>query len=266
MPQRFRAILFIVPSVTLYLGIFVSAAISYRMPKLYESFAVIEIKTGPEAPHIAAEKQRFASTDLHAEVSRNLELPARWLLNRESTLDRLEKSIRARQISGTDLLNVSVRNTNPEETVEILNALLSAYGKERMERWEQSDEHKQKNKLRDAILEQQRKVTEMRERLTGTPNDIAHPALDNTEFEAERQRLQEMRLELLENFMGEPGWPPEDPYTGMIVHDDPLLPEHRVSPNHYFNLTLGALSGLLSGIPLALVIIALLHRMRPLND
>ncbi len=258
--HRFRSVLFIVPSGTLYLGIFLAAAISHSMPKLYESFATVEIKIGSEAPNLSAEKQRFASPDLHTEVLRVLVLPTRWSLDPESALRQLEKSIQVRQISGTDLLKISTRATQPAEAVEILEALLATYGKERMSRWEQSDEQKQRSKLRDAILEQQRKVEELRERLTGTRNDITHPALDVKEFKEEQRRLQEMRLKLLGGNLRGPGWTPEDPYTGMIVHDDPIPGESPVSPNHYFNLTLGALLGLFSGILLALATMAILHR------
>jgi len=263
MPHRSQAILFTVPLVTLYLGIFLAAAISHKMPKRYESFATVEIKIAPEAPDLSAEKQRFASPDLHTEVSQSMDLPRRWSLDPDSAMRQLEKSIHVRQIRGTDLLKISARSTHPAEAVEILEVLLTTYGKERMNKWEQSDEQKQRSSLRDAIVEQERKVTELRQRLTGTRNDITHPALDVNEFKEEQRRLQEMRLEFLGDALGGPGWTPENPYTGMVVHDDPVPGEFPVSPNHYFNLTLGALLGLFSGIPLALAATTLLHRMRP---
>jgi capsular polysaccharide biosynthesis protein len=244
------------------LGFMAAAAITYLMPKQYESFAIIEIMASPPDPEVPTVMQSLTSPGLLGDISSNLDLPNRWASDDEVIIQLLRKSIITKQIRGTDLIRIRVRHANREDAMDIIRTLLDVYADERRREREAFDDKTILQGLREDIRKQEAVVYNLHLQLKGIPNHITDPASSsefaviNQRIRHETERLQEMRLKLIGESITS-----RIPVKDINIHVKPVIAMAPISPNVPFNLALGALSGLLLGFPLALAIMALLHRL-----
>ena len=117
----------------------VAAAVTYMMPKIYESSAVIEVKPlarmGVENEggsvssnfHIT-EFERIKSRNSLMRVVDSLDLPNRWGMDRESIVGELESIVTVES-----LINIRVRHTNREDARDIAAEVVLAYKDYRVE-------------------------------------------------------------------------------------------------------------------------------------
>jgi capsular polysaccharide biosynthesis protein len=263
--KRFWPCLLITPPISLILGLFVAAVISYLMPKKYESFAVIEIYELTAPAHIPTEIEKLTNANVLSNATDRLDLATRWGTDRQTSIDLLRDSLAIEQIRGTDLIRIRARHHNREDARDIAFAVVQSYQSTRSEFLDAAKETRLQE-LQTAIAEQEQKVVELRaQKMTGDasfPHSNAEPTSDlDALHDQETDVLMQMKVDAATlthsgsgGFLG---------LGNVILHDEPIIAESPVSPNVPLNLLLGALSGLLLGLPLALAIMALLHRLRP---
>jgi len=80
-------------------------------------------------------------------------------------------------------------------------------------------------------------------------------------FETDQSLLQQMRLKLIGETITE-----RMPQDSIIIHDDPVISEHPVSPNVRMNLLLGAAVGLVFGVGIAFLLEYLDTSVKSLED
>jgi serine/threonine protein kinase/tetratricopeptide (TPR) repeat protein len=111
------------------LGLSAGAVFSYLAPKKYEASAVIEVKTVPGSP-LGVGSEFFGS--VYAEltsdanlrlVSQQLDLSNRWMLKEHEVPGALKGIITVQNIRGTDLVEIRVRHTNPQDAVDLANVI-----------------------------------------------------------------------------------------------------------------------------------------------
>ena len=157
-------------------GLLVAAVITYIMPKIYESQAVIEVRPfadtpidpprGPdgegEAPGwVLAEIEKMKSRPILEKVSQNLDLPNRWNLAAGKALPILKNSLDIQSMRGTNLVSIRVRHTNKVDARDIADEMTKAYKAYRDE-LAARDSEKLLHELNKAVRDQEDKVEERR--------------------------------------------------------------------------------------------------------
>lgn len=161
------------------LGLFGAAAVSYLMPKLYQSITVLQVRPslpevqGGEAltvPPSAEEGADFAtgqireitSTETLDEVITRLDLENHWNMERPAVHEQLRGMIAVENIRGTDLIEIRVRAANPSDAKMIADSVATVY---RIRRTEMENERKDRafEELREAVRKQEKVVEEKME-------------------------------------------------------------------------------------------------------
>jgi len=155
-------------------GLLMAAVITYVMPKIYESEAVIEVKpfanapvepprkTEGEAPGwLMAEIEKMKSRTILDKVSQNLELPNRWSLAKEQVPPILKNSLQIQSLRGTDLVSIRARCTNKMDARDIADEVAKTY---KVYRNELAAGYSEKllHELNKAVRDQEDKVEERR--------------------------------------------------------------------------------------------------------
>lgn len=155
-------------------GLFVGGVIAYISPKMYDSTATLQVR--PAAPPVNVASSDTASlipTKLEVirsqatldEVIDRLDLITRWGLPRHQVMPRLLQAINATQIKNTDLIEIQVRTSNPEDSKAIAEAVADTYRAHKKEvegkRYDQA-----LRELREAVRAQEDVVEEKRKVLT----------------------------------------------------------------------------------------------------
>lgn len=263
--KRFWPCLLITPPITLVLGFLVAAVVTYIMPVKYESFATIEVYPHEPPTHLATEMEKLSSTTVLNRATDELDLSMRWGTDRQTSIDLLRDSLTIEGIHGTDLIQVHARHHNREDARDIVAAVVNSHQAIRSEILDAQKEMRLRE-LRAAISEQEQKVVELRaQKMTGgadSPHADAESAPDlDALHDQETDVLMQMKVDAAtlahhgNNGLFDP--------ARIILHDAPVVAMAPISPNVRLNLLLGAASGLILGFPIALVIMALLHRLRP---
>ena len=257
--KRFWPCLIIIPPVTLVVGFLTSAVITYIMPKKYESFATIEIHELRDQSHLRTEMGKLTSATVLNRATDQFDLPTRWRTDRQTCINLLRDSLIIEQIRGTDLVHIRARHTQREDARDIAMAVVQSYRSIRSEQLE-SEMNSRLQALRAAISEQEQKVVELRAQKMGGGASSPH---SDGEVSADLDALHDQETDVLMKMKVDAATLQLDDFPGpegIILHDDPLIADRPYSPNVGLNLTLGTLSGLLLGFPLALAIMAMLHR------
>lgn len=159
-------------------GLLIAAVITYVMPKIYESEAVIEVKPFADAPlgppretegeapvWLLGEIEKMKSRLILERVSENLELPNRWSLAKEQVLPILKSSLKIQSIRGTDLVSIRVRRTSNVDAKEIAEEVAKSYKAYRAE-LEARESEKFRFELNKAVRDLEDKVEERRKVLS----------------------------------------------------------------------------------------------------
>jgi polysaccharide biosynthesis transport protein len=166
---------------TLLLVFMTASVITYVMPKQYESMAKIEVK--PRAPAMLplgaplgeasggmarmspqfflTEFEKIKSRNSLTKVVDNLDLVARWGVDKERALQKLLLIVNTQNMRGTDLITIRVRHPNREDARDIADEVASAYREYRAE-IEGRDAENALHELRKAVQDQEDAVEEKR--------------------------------------------------------------------------------------------------------
>jgi len=256
------------------LGLFTAAVVTYVMPKKYESRARIEVHPGhvdgkaAAGPHLGTECETITSHKLLAKVIGNLDLTNQWGLDGEAAVNLLDGMVTAKEVKGTDLIDVRVRSTDREAARDIALEVVRTYKEYRRE-IETREPDRVLGELKKTVRAQEERVETLRQELAdlvrnrgvGVGGDDGK-ALDGAKERAaaEQDKLEQMKLKVLWEL---PAARDRYPYERMIMHDDPVIAQSPASPNVALNLIAGTVLGLLLALPLALLAVWLLERMVP---
>lgn len=275
--KRYWWMLFAMLPAGVLLGLLVAAGITYAMPKVYESWAVIEIRPRAATPHGEApaeggEPARFFATELEKITSRNslesvaedLKLGERWNVDRETAIRTLGGSVTCRNISGTDLVSIRVRHTNKVDARDIAEAVPRAYKNGRTETESRAAE-RYLHELNKVVLTQEDKVEEKRKVLSlivknkGSSAKAGDQDYDDAkrEFELEQELLQTLKLKQMgESISG------RIPGESVMIHEVPVIAQTPVSPKVTLNLLLGTALGFILSPLMALPLMWLTNRRK----
>lgn len=118
------------------LGLVAGLGLGYLAPKQYEARSVIQIIASPEMmaepSFLPAALESLHSRELLEEVSQDLGLPQRWMLDPAMATDRLKTIVSIVQLRGTDLIQIKVRDTDAGGTAEIANAVAEGFTRRAM--------------------------------------------------------------------------------------------------------------------------------------
>ncbi len=263
MPHRFRTILFVVPLIALVIGALLAAIISLRMTPQYQSSAVIELVGGSSPAHIPTEMEALISYENLAFASHELDLVTRWGISHEESIGKLRKHIRIHRVTGTDLIEIRVLHPLNEDARDIAMSVVSAADYIRNQIHPEELELNRKE-LENAISEQESKVLDLRMQLAAENPHSPHPdSAEPSDVERRHQLENDLLMALMSKVVTIEDASSRRSNPKVILHDPPMIAAHPLFPNTRLNLIIGATVGLLTGIPLALAIMTILHRMRP---
>jgi tRNA A-37 threonylcarbamoyl transferase component Bud32/capsular polysaccharide biosynthesis protein len=125
--RRFWWLLLVMPPVCMLLGLGLGFLWATFAPKVYEARTLVQYaRSGefsqPEEWMNWADSMR--SNESLQQVSERLDLDRSWMVPHGQAAQKLRKLFDVRQIRGTDLLELSVRHTDPTEAAAIANELI----------------------------------------------------------------------------------------------------------------------------------------------
>ena len=255
-------------------GLMISALVTYLMPKIYESEAIIELKPPRNTPvqpvpenesetpaWVAAEIEVIKSQPILEKVSQNLELPLRWKLAKEEVPSILKNKLHLQCMRGSDLVYIRVRHTNKVDARDIAMEVAEVYQSYRND-FVKQDMERSLFELQKEVRELEKKVEERRKILSAMVRKGGNIQLEDEsgyavetllhvkppqefidakrEFETDQELLQQMKLKLA----GQGIWL-KIAMDQVEIHDLPVIGETPVSPDLTQNLWLGFLLGLL---------------------
>jgi uncharacterized protein involved in exopolysaccharide biosynthesis len=222
------------------IGLALAAAVTYLMPKKFESVAIMQVK-----PHV-----RFMEgyvSDLHVTLSPNfianelvqiqsspilkmavkkLKLDIDWGLSEDVCIEILRDIVSAQSIQNTDLIEIKVRHTSQDECKDIAQAVSDAYQESRKQMSiEQTENYFMK--LEEEIRKQ-------------------HERVQQKDDAVERDLLERLKEKLSARIDVSPT------YVYVTEHQAAVLPMIPVSPNVTLNLVCGAV-----GLPLLVLLFCL---------
>lgn len=171
---------------TLLLVFMTASVITYVMPKKFASKAVVQVKASARVGtalgdgNVGAQPMtpQFFNTEFEVirsqltlkYVVKALNLMTRWSLTEEEALGTLRDIVDAQNIRGTDLIEITVKHTGPEDARDVAKEVYEAYKKRREDKelmiaeagmkelekavLDQSDVVEEKRKQRDNLLRQ----------------------------------------------------------------------------------------------------------------
>jgi polysaccharide biosynthesis transport protein len=174
MLKRFLWTFLVMIPVSAVAGFLLAAVVTYVIPKMYQSEAVIEVK--PRHPHgdmthtmtpqfFGTEFEKIKSRNSLEQVVEKLELTNRWMIDKEAALQVLKRIVTTQNIRGTDLIAIRVRHTNKADARDIAQEVGEAYASYRKE-IETRDAERQLAELDKAVRDQEDKVEERRKILS----------------------------------------------------------------------------------------------------
>lgn len=126
--RRFWWLFLVMPPVFVLLALGLGFIWNYVAPKVYEARTVVQVLPPTGMTHPAdwmtwAESLR--SQESLQRVSGRLELGQRWMLTEELVISKLRPLVQVSRIPGTDLLELTIRHTDPTEAASIANQLVA---------------------------------------------------------------------------------------------------------------------------------------------
>ncbi len=283
MPKRSGIVFFAMIPIGAFAGLLIAVVITWLMPKIYESEAVIEVRTykwkdysgekrpdgvAPEdyvSPLLLGEIAKLKSRDTLLAVIDRLELVKRWHVDKETALHVLNGNVVAGSIRGSDLVSIRVRHTNKVDACDIAMEVVRVYKNDR-EEMDQLAKSKDLAQLDKAVKDQEDKVEESRKILaklvrnsgphpelymhdasTDTPYEVILRSKDKRDYDDAKRNF-EQDWALMENLkLKQKGETiiQKLPTDSVEIHQDPVIADSPVSPNVTLNLVSGTVLGLL---------------------
>jgi capsular polysaccharide biosynthesis protein len=258
-----------------YLGVIVisflltfltAAVITYVMPKKYESKAVIQIlpsaRVGVSLGPINA-PQFFFATEFEVikanltlkPVVQKLDLATRWNMTEEEAIALLRGIVETQNIRGTDLIEIRVKHTNPEDARDIAREVFQSY-KTRREDKERELVELGLKELQKAIEDQREVVEEKRKKMLQRLNQMPPAIKADLEEKRVDQALEsphQVMLDRMQEKLAMERINLKQPMNLVILHEEPVISIVPHSPNVVLNLALGAAVGILLGLFIALL-------------
>lgn len=131
MVRRWWWVFLIMFPLGLLIGLVASSMWVYVIPKVYEAMSTIEVRprdgTKQTSNFFATEFEVIKSRKSLAAVAEQLDLSKRWMTSKDSAVQKLTTIIQAQNISGTNLISISVRHTDKQDAVAIAKAVTLNY-------------------------------------------------------------------------------------------------------------------------------------------
>jgi polysaccharide biosynthesis transport protein len=157
-----------------------AAVVTYFQPRLFQSSVFIEVRSTAENPRIFSTGdpnipvhdpqlaptvfQVIQRTGILYPVIDQLKLPEKWSTggyrpSREQAYRILRRKLDVNEVRNTDLLEISVFDTDPQEAADIANEIVSVYQDKRVEE-EKDILNKAVSTMNEQVTKQQKKVDE----------------------------------------------------------------------------------------------------------
>ena len=266
------------------LGFLVAAVVTRVTPIQYESTAVVQVMS-PSSGHASAgvlgSRQFFATqfevitaSKTLAPVVEELDLVRQWGKNQDEIIGTLKESITVSQVTGTDLISITVRFVDPVLGQKIAEGVANSYQNRR------NNEERQRADIQlealDAEIQEQkahvektRKALDAFVRITGRTyfegnGSESTPDVEASEDAADREALRregadyrrltadyEAALSLLQELKLAHSTRRVElraPRVAVTIHEQPKVGLRPVSPNVPLNLAIGIVGGEAVGI------------------
>jgi capsular polysaccharide biosynthesis protein len=155
--SRFRVLLLASFPVGLLLCFLFSGVVTYVMPRLFESTAVIQVKPSANDTNMASffptEFEVIRSKVTLKMAAQKLDLTERWGLPVDEVVNLLHASVYVTNIRGTDLISITTRKPSREDARDIVKAVYQAY-QERRANLENESAVSKLNDMEKALMDQ----------------------------------------------------------------------------------------------------------------
>jgi polysaccharide biosynthesis transport protein len=133
--SRFRVLLLASFPIGLLLCFLCSAVVTYVMPRLFESTAVIQLKPSADDSNMSSffptESEVIRSKVTLKMAAQKLDLSKRWGLPVDEVVNSLHASLDVTNIRGTDLISITTRRPSREDARDIALAVVDVYNERR---------------------------------------------------------------------------------------------------------------------------------------
>lgn len=196
--ERFGKKLLTLTLIAIPLGFLLAGMIAYVMPRKYESRAVVQVNPShrlamtPSGDLLQSQMTpQFFATQFEvirsqatlAMVAEKLNLANRWNTRKEDAIVNLSAIVHAQNIRGTDLIEINVMHTGPEDARDIAREVYEAFKARRLQ-GDKEMANKYLGELEKALQNQSdivEKKTQELARKKPTPPPVQHPAVTNQE-------------------------------------------------------------------------------------
>lgn len=125
----------------LILGAAAAAVIGYLLPRQFESSAIVQVRPVIEAVgtlpehkavrnppgSLPAAMELMTSEELLRQVAEDLDLATRWAIEEPAAIRRLRSMLSTDNIRGTDLIEVRVRASSPQDSMQVANQVVEEF-------------------------------------------------------------------------------------------------------------------------------------------
>ena len=265
------------PAGGLCIGQFFAAAVTFPMPKSYESHAVVGImdvestvtaNQSPERPlrHITYEELNSIRTDDSLRrVIDALYLEGIWDKGKEVTVEHARAILTVERVPGTRLIRISANSTNRWDARDLIAQSIVVFSKRNRGMYikasaeDFAEAEETMKKLEDDLVKLKEEQIELREKTLGAfPEDFIDSydlAVSGEEFTAGLLANLKQRYAsgILENRVRE---------DSVFIKEHPEVSDTPVSPNITLNLQIGAIGGVLLFSILSFPLMFFLERRR----
>lgn len=229
------------------IGLFASAWVTYSMPKLYESRAVVElVPSGADVEawgvdqYVETEMEVVRSKESLILLAQMIQLDVRWGVPDYHAAEQLQRLVKVERVGKGRMLEITCRHRKKEEAQMICQAVYEAYRNRKADLRSgragtglmalKQDNRTVGNRLDELELEYAY-VTGKRDHWVGVKRDLETV---KKEYESVKKKKKALELELTEA---------SRPVHVMIVHEIPEISDYPVSPNIQLNLSRGLIAG-----------------------
>lgn len=206
-----------------FLLVVVTAGITtYFLPRKYESNVIIEVEQNDQKIRIFREgfeggmgmDPRFATTQFQIiqrkemlyPVIDSLQLVQRWaeeygIRTREQAYFKLRRMIDVREVRNTNLLQISVESTDPQESSDLANSIAQEYQRKRIDE-QQNLLNRSLATLEDEVSKQRQKVAEANDEMSRIRVELGITDLNPDSLEDPLQAQEKVLMEK-ESMVGE---------------------------------------------------------------